>query len=120
MSKKLFVKNGNFLKVSFKFLFKMHQSRGKYFMNYVSSFSTLPTILSEILHKIFQVPFTVDFDHHLLRRVNILSLREKCPYSEFFRSVFSRIWTEYRPENCEYGHFTQYYKHILNLISVFQ
>ena len=24
-----------------------------------------------------------------------LSLREKCPYSEFFRSVFSRIWTEY-------------------------
>ena len=24
-----------------------------------------------------------------------ISLREKCPYSEFFRSVFSRIWTEY-------------------------
>ena len=23
-------------------------------------------------------------------------LCEKCPYSEFFRSVFSRIWTEYR------------------------
>ena len=24
------------------------------------------------------------------------SLRKKCPYSEFFWSVFSRIWTEYR------------------------
>ena len=24
-----------------------------------------------------------------------LSLREKCPYSELFWSVFSRIWTEY-------------------------
>ena len=23
------------------------------------------------------------------------TLREKCPYSEFFWSVFSRIWTEY-------------------------
>ena len=31
-------------------------------------------------------------------RINILvtySLREKCPYSEFFWSAFSRIWTEY-------------------------
>ena len=27
-----------------------------------------------------------------------MSLRKKCPYSEFFCSVFSRIWTEYRPE----------------------
>ena len=27
-----------------------------------------------------------------------LSLREKCPYSEFYRSIFSRIWTEYGPE----------------------
>ena len=24
-----------------------------------------------------------------------LALREKCPYSEFFQSIFSRIWTEY-------------------------
>ena len=24
-----------------------------------------------------------------------LPLREKCPYSEFFWSIFSRIWTEY-------------------------
>ena len=24
-----------------------------------------------------------------------LPLREKCPYSEFFLSVFYRIWTEY-------------------------
>ena len=47
------------------------------------------------------------------------SLREKCPYSEFFWSVFSRIRTEYREdpysvrtwentdqENSEYGHFS--------------
>ena len=27
-----------------------------------------------------------------------LTLREKCPYSEFFWSVFSRICTEYGPE----------------------
>ena len=25
-----------------------------------------------------------------------VALREKCPYSEFFWCVFSRIWTEYR------------------------
>ena len=25
-----------------------------------------------------------------------LSLREKCPYSEFLFSIFSRIWTKYR------------------------
>ena len=25
-----------------------------------------------------------------------LTLRKKCPYSEFFWSAFSRIWTEYR------------------------
>ena len=24
-----------------------------------------------------------------------VSLREKCPYSEFFGSIFSYIWTEY-------------------------
>ena len=23
------------------------------------------------------------------------AFRQKCPYSEFFRSTFSRIWTEY-------------------------
>ena len=27
-----------------------------------------------------------------------ISLREKCPYSEFFWFVFSHIWTEYGPE----------------------
>ena len=26
------------------------------------------------------------------------TLREKCPYSELFWSLFSRIWTEYGPE----------------------
>ena len=42
-----------------------------------------------------------------------LTLREKCPYSEFFWTVFSRIWTEYGgirrensdQKNSEYGHF---------------
>ena len=28
-------------------------------------------------------------------------------YSEFFWSVFSRIWAEYEPENSEYGHFSR-------------
>ena len=28
----------------------------------------------------------------------LLTLREKCPYLELFRSVFSRIRTEYGPE----------------------
>ena len=54
----------------------------------------------------------------------LLSLRKKCPYSEFFWSVFSRIRTEYGDllckfpysvlmrenadqKNSEYGHFTQ-------------
>ena len=34
-----------------------------------------------------------------------LALREKCPYSEFFWSVFSRIWTEYEfsPDERRYG-----------------
>ena len=33
----------------------------------------------------------------ILYTLNILGflLREKCPYSELFWSVFSRIWTEY-------------------------
>ena len=35
------------------------------------------------------------------------SLCERCPYSEFFWSVFSRIWTECGPENSEYGHFSR-------------
>ena len=30
------------------------------------------------------------------------ALREKCPNTEFFWSVFSRIWTEYRPEKTPY------------------
>ena len=28
-----------------------------------------------------------------------LSLRKRCPHSEFFWYVFSRIWTKYGPEN---------------------
>ena len=33
-----------------------------------------------------------------------LKLRKNCPESEFFWSVFSRIQTEYRPQNSEYEH----------------
>ena len=37
-----------------------------------------------------------------------ITLREKCPYSEFSWSVFSRIYTEYGPEKLWMGkHFTQ-------------
>ena len=32
-----------------------------------------------------------------------LILRKKCPYSEFFWSVFSRIWTEFSPNVGKYG-----------------
>ena len=37
-------------------------------------------------------------------------MREKCPYSEFCWSVFSRIWTEYGKilRILEFGHFTQW------------
>ena len=54
----------------------------------------------------------------------MLTWRKKCPNSEFFWSVFSRIRTEYgeivsisnagkyRPENSEYGHFSRSAKDI--------
>ena len=32
--------------------------------------------------------------------VMLLPLREKCPYSELFWSLFSRIWTEYEEILC--------------------
>ena len=58
------------------------------------------------------------------KAVQVDTLCEKCPYSEIFWSVFSRIWTEYEeirsvspysvimPENkdqknSEYGHFSR-------------
>ena len=45
--------------------------------------------------------------------LEVLSLHKKCSYSEFFWSVYSRIWTEYsirmqentEQKNSEYGHF---------------
>ena len=45
--------------------------------------------------------------------LEVLSLHKKCSYSEFFWSVFSRIWTEYsirmqenmEEKNSEYGNF---------------
>ena len=56
--------------------------------------------------------------------LDLSTLRQKCLYSEFFWSVLSRIWTEYREiqsisrysvqmrentdqKNCEYGHFSR-------------
>ena len=61
----------------------------------------------------------------------ITTLHEKCPYLEFFWSVFSRIWTEYREiqstsqllvqmwentdqKNSEYGHFLHNAKYIFS------
>ena len=46
--------------------------------------------------------------------MSFFTLREKCPCSEFFWSVFSRIRTEYvspnagktNHKNCKYGHFS--------------
>ena len=35
------------------------------------------------------------------------TLHKKCPYLEFFWSIFSRIRTEYRPEKLQYGHFSR-------------
>ena len=34
-----------------------------------------------------------------------LLLGEKCPYLEFFGSIFSPDVEKYGPENSEYGHF---------------
>ena len=75
-------------------------------------------------HKPVKMKFK-EFTMENLRMKNFwvqLLLREKCPYSEFFWSVFSRIWTEYLEirsispysvrmrettdqKNSEYGHF---------------
>ena len=68
--------------------------------------------------------------------LSLLSLRKKCPYSGFFWSVFSRIWTEYEEiirisphlvqmrentdqKNSEYGHFfTQCITRFLRMLNV--
>ena len=44
---------------------------------------------------------STQLDHTKVGTVNLLharkfTLREKCPFSEFFWSVFCRVWTEYR------------------------
>ena len=66
-------------------------------------------------NKTLRLPVTLQTEH---------TLRKKCPYSEFFWSAFSRIWTEnwdFQSEipysvgmcenvdqkNCEYGHFSR-------------
>ena len=47
-----------------------------------------------------------------------MTLRKKCPYSEFFWSVFSRIWTECGPEKLRITRvFTQYAKRIIIIAS---
>ena len=49
-------------------------------------------------------------------------LRKKCPYSDFFWSVFSRIRTEYEEntdhKNSEYGHFLRSDYDIINYKSI--
>ena len=49
-----------------------------------------------------------------IKNMKTITLRKKCPYSEFFWSVFSHIQTEYGESECgkirtgktqEYGHF---------------
>ena len=52
---------------------------------------------------------------NLMSLLAVCSLREKCPFSEFLWSVFSRIRTEYSvlmrenadQKNSEYGHFSR-------------
>ena len=56
-----------------------------------------PVRLSPIKDKIQGFPpfYTKpEINHGQRKNINI-SLRKKCQYSEFFWSVFSRIWTEY-------------------------
>ena len=43
-----------------------------------------------------------------------LILRKKCPYLEFFWSVFSRIWTEYRDLLRKTPNTDTYYAVLLN------
>ena len=67
---------------------------------------------------------TIKLPYHILKLLVTASLREKCPYSEFFWSVFFRSWTEYGDilrislysvrmrenmdqKNSEYGHFSR-------------
>ena len=42
--------------------------------------------------------FFIQILNILAKDLVYLVLREKCRYSEYFWSVFSRIWTEYEPE----------------------
>ena len=52
------------------------------------------------------------YAHALIR----VALREKCFYSEFFWSVFSRIWAEYGPEKFQirtlFMQCSIYYQHL--------
>ena len=48
-----------------------------------------------------------------------LTRREKCPYSDFFWPVFSRIWIEYGPEKSGYGHFSRSVRNALEPCQTF-
>ena len=47
-----------------------------------------------MIDRIINAPLLNNYQH---------SLREKCPYSKFFWSVFSRIQTEYGERICPYS-----------------
>ena len=88
----------------------------------------------DLMPIIYNKPFYV-FTH--LRRNEISSLREKCPYSEFFWSVFSRSRTKYGEilrispysvrmlentyqKNSKHRHFLRSVIHIQKHLNVFQ
>ena len=82
------------------------------------------TLTPDSVCHILPVPVGQSFDTLPHLRVFLLVLKYSYPYSEFFWSVFSRIWTEYREiriislrsiwmqentdqKNYKYGHFSR-------------
>ena len=62
-------------------------------------FTMVLVVLPEELNDVIKTPFKVFlkiFSDELVDTITTQStLHEKCPYSEFFWSVISRIWNEY-------------------------
>ena len=53
--------------------------------------------ISQLIFQCYQI-FTVVYHCNVIKYLLLSILRKKCPYSELFWSVFSRILTEYGPE----------------------
>ena len=70
-------------------MFKFFNNNAKVAQNQAVFLSLLGTY-----NKIFYKSAIKYWRHKLLMNIS-LSLREKCPYSELFWSLFSRVWTEY-------------------------